>query len=669
MSRVPLPGSAIPYLPGAQIVGPVPASKILRVSVVVRRREEVNFVPSRDRALSHDEFVSTYGGIPNDFLAIREFGEEYGIRVIEERPATRTMILAGTAPQFKEAFAVTLQKAVSDSKLIRVRTEPIQIPEDLLPVVHAVLGLDSRPIASPHYCLATDAQCSSAACQALSPADIASLYNVPRSIGDPKTVAIIELGGGIAQDDLCNYFGDIGVLPPKVTSVSLLGGSNDPGVDPVADGQVMLDIEVVGTVAPSANIVVYFAPNTDEGLLAGINTAIHATPTPAVICIGWGSAEPNWSVQAMDAINGVFLDAAILGVPVCVAASAGGVVESNHGLTADFPSSAPYALSCGGSIVSASEGAIVSETVWNDPGSAAKAGGSIVFPKPRYQMDLEKPAAANARGGRRVPDVCGHAAAWKVRVNGADTVVAGTSAVAALWSGLIVGLAQNMKRRVGFLNPDLYEDSICQVGFRRISPIACDQAESNTPTMATKWNPLTGLGSPRGTALLAALSSINDRAHWLPHPPVRRPRAIGPPPTMPPPVPRSEPTAPLPPVPDPVRCPTPHVPRPPVSPEGAPPPIPDGPSPTPTTTPLPSPMTGPAGLAALERPRPVPYPSAVLATGRAPIPTPTPLAKSIPLPSGGNAVALIGITGLVSMAGMAAIGAGVAALSLALDES
>jgi kumamolisin len=61
-----------------------------------------------------------------------------------------------------------------------------------------------------------------------------------------------------------------------VTAVSVGGGRNDPdGPSRDANGEVMLDIEVAGAVAPRAKIVVYFAPNTDEGFLNALTTAIH----------------------------------------------------------------------------------------------------------------------------------------------------------------------------------------------------------------------------------------------------------------------------------------------------------------------------------------------------------------------------------------------------------
>lgn len=43
-----------------------------------------------------------------------------------------------------------------------------------------------------------------------------------------------------------------------MSPVGVDGGANLPGPDPNGDGEVTLDIEVTGAVAPKANIAVYF---------------------------------------------------------------------------------------------------------------------------------------------------------------------------------------------------------------------------------------------------------------------------------------------------------------------------------------------------------------------------------------------------------------------------
>ena len=63
---------------------------------------------------------------------------------------------------------------------------------------------------------------------------------------------------------------DLGQKAPKVTAVSVDKGKNSPGNANGADGEVMLDIEVSAAVAPGRKIVVYFAPNTDQGFIDAI---------------------------------------------------------------------------------------------------------------------------------------------------------------------------------------------------------------------------------------------------------------------------------------------------------------------------------------------------------------------------------------------------------------
>ena len=61
----------------------------------------------------------------------------------------------------------------------------------------------------------------------------------------------------------------------------------------------MLDIEVVGAAAPAAQIVVYFAPNTDQGFIDAVSTAVHdTTHKPSVVSISWGGPESSYAVQA-----------------------------------------------------------------------------------------------------------------------------------------------------------------------------------------------------------------------------------------------------------------------------------------------------------------------------------------------------------------------------------
>jgi kumamolisin len=113
----------------------------------------------------------------------------------------------------------------------------------------------------------------------------------------------------------------------------------------------VLDIELAGSVAPGAILVVYYAPNTDSGFIDAISTAVHdTTHKPSVISISYGGSESAYSTQSLQAMNQIFQDAAVLGITVCCAASDHGAQDgASDGLAhADFPAASPFVLACGG---------------------------------------------------------------------------------------------------------------------------------------------------------------------------------------------------------------------------------------------------------------------------------------------------------------------------------
>jgi kumamolisin len=347
---------------------------------------------------------------------------------------------------------------------------------------------------------------------------------------------------------------------------------------------------------------VYFSPNTTAGFLAAIQAAVHSQPQPTVISISWGSPEANWTSQAMQAFDRAFQDAANLGIPVTVAAGDGGSVDGTSGLAADFPASAPHALGCGGTQLQGNGSTITNEVTWNSGLQLGATGGGVsaFFAKPSYQSGVNVPAPTGGSGGRGVPDICGNAAAespYKVRVSGNDTVEWGTSAVAPLWAGLVARLGQNLGRPVGFLNSLIYRGQVRSTAFRDITAGNNDISGGSGPYSAQPgWDPCTGLGSPKGTALLRALQA-------------------GP---IPGPTPGPKPG----PTPGPKPGPTPG-PKPGPTPGPKPGPTP-GPKPGPPPGPSPGPGTGTTGLVSSAWVPPPPYPAYPPYTVPPPAPAPTP---------------------------------------------
>jgi kumamolisin len=528
MANNPLAGSERQPMQGARAAGKADPSELLEVSVLLRRgnadalKERVNELANRggvDGRLSREEFEQQFGAAAADIAAVRKFAAENGLSVVGEHAGRRTVVLSGTVAKFNAAFGVDLQEFKYAGGSYRGRVGSVQLPEELRDRVEAVLGLDNRPAAKPHFRVRPPLRggrrpAVAGLAASFTPLQIASLYNFPPGTGQGECVGIIELGGGERPADLSAYFSSLAVgSRPKVTVVSVDHAKNKPTGDPDGpDGEVMLDIEMVGAIAPQANIAVYFAPNTDAGFLDAITTAIHdAANKPSVISISWGGPESSWTQQAMAAFDSAFQAAATMGVTVCIASGDNGSSDGvNDGADhVDFPASSPHALACGGTSLRASGNSITNETVWNDEAQQEGSGGggvSNIFALPAWQGRLQ--VTRTAGGGataltmRGMPDVCGDAdpqTGYNVRIDGTDTVIGGTSAVAPLWAGLIARVNATNGSPVGFINATLYSN-----------PAALrDITKGNNGTFAASpgWDACTGLGSPNGVQVAALFGS------------------------------------------------------------------------------------------------------------------------------------------------------------------
>jgi kumamolisin len=483
-----------------------PSTGAATVTVYLRRRRDGPATATFDDAatprLRRDGFAATLGADGSDVDALRRFAAAQGLRVGAVHPSRRSVELHGSVADLGAAFGATLVDHRDEGGAThRVREGRLTVPSALAGVVVAVLGLDDRPQARTMF------RRAAARTTGFTPPEVAGLYDFPAGSAAGQTVGLVELGGGYETADLTTYFAGLGIPAPSVTAVGVDGAANSPGAD--ADAEVMLDIEVVGGVAPGVALAVYFAPNTDRGFVDVVTTAIHdTTNAPSVISISWGGSEDSWTAQSRDVMEQAFVDATALGVTVVVAAGDGG---STDGATdgrqhVDFPASAPHALACGGTTVQVADGALTSETVWDDGAAGGATGGGIsdAFAVPGYQSAITLPPSANAGAGpgRGVPDVSGDAdpaTGYRVRVDGTDEVIGGTSAVAPLWAGLVALCNAATGTLAGFVHPRLYA---LPAGAATRDVTA---GSNGSYSAAVGWDACSGLGSPIGTGLLAAL--------------------------------------------------------------------------------------------------------------------------------------------------------------------
>ena len=554
---VPIPASRREPVPGARRVADVPPGDELRVSIVVRRKaggqeKALQAAAGRLPGSLNDrrrQLTDQAGADQADLDRVTRWATAAGMRVVSADPATRTVMLTATAAQASAAFGVSLGRYQTRSFSYRGREGDVHLPPEIAEVAQAVLGLDNRPQAGTHLKLGSPLAPDQIPAPSVPPASllpqltadqaaaptprpdpkpmwptqVASLYAFPADAdGHGETIAIIELGGGFTPAELASYFQQANVPAPTVEAVSVGAGSNQPGVNKDDDGEVMLDIEVSGAVAPGARIAVYFGGNNDRDFHDALVTAIHDTErSPSVVSISWGSPESRWTGQARQAFDDVLVDAAALGVTVLAAAGDHGAGDRGGDGKAhtDYPASSPNMIGCGGTTLFLAADGRPQEVAWNDGNGWATGGGiSDLYGPPSWQT-VALPASLNGTGrpGRGVPDIAGNAdiaSGYMVLVGGHLGPIGGTSAVAPLYAGLVARLNQALGHPVKDLLATLYALPAADQAavFQDITtgnntvPDTDAFGPAVTGYDATSgWDACTGLGSINGTALLQRL--------------------------------------------------------------------------------------------------------------------------------------------------------------------
>ncbi|MHB2017875.1 MAG: S53 family peptidase [Candidatus Xenobia bacterium] len=422
-------------------------------------------------------------------------------------PRTNTVKLQGTALSCQKAFGVQLNTyKPKDGAAFRAYEGAVKLPRALAGNVQAVLGLSDRPVARPLHHILNKADFGGG----YSAPEVGAMYNFPKNMdGTGQTIGILEFGGGYNQADLDAYFKKLGMPTPQVSAVSIDGQQNTPGTDQNTDAEVALDIEVAGSIAPKARVVVYFAPDTEQGFADAINAAAHdTTNNPKILSLSWGSDEDStndppptgWSKAGIQAVDAAIKNAAQSGVNLFSAAGDSGSNSENGGKTdVMYPAASPWAIGVGGTeLQENSDGSRGSETAWDGSGG----GVSNLFAKPDFQANAGVPAPAQPGGGRGIPDVSANASpstGYDVIWDGQEQPIGGTSAAAPLYAGLAALLAQGAGHPLPYLNPFFYQHP---EAFNDIT-----SGSNGAFNAGPGWDPVTGLGSPDGTKLLAALQA------------------------------------------------------------------------------------------------------------------------------------------------------------------
>jgi kumamolisin len=494
------------------------------LTIYLRHRQRVRRRPGSaadlaelSRRVSHRELEAERKQVLKRSIAeVRRFAKLHRMKVLEIDYLRRRVRLGSTASAVGQAFATHLKW--SDESADSGRHYPVRkpsLPKRLGRIVHAVLGMDTRPLSLGR--LRSHAEAGGS--DGLLPTEMARLYGLDGiGRGAGQCVALIEPGGGYRDTDLAAACNAMRVPVPRIIPVEVGHGRNAPGADQKADLEVALDMQVVAGIAPEAQIAVYFTEAGAPGLVAGVCEAVHGPRVrPSVIVITWGQAEESWPPEARRALDAVLQDAVRLGITVV--ASSGDDFATDRmqdgQVHVDYPAASPYVLGCGGTLITldATRTRIVKEVVWNELRQGTGGGVSSIYPVPAFQSGTTLPVSLNdgKSRGRGVPDVAAAAAqenGYRIVVEGAEVVNSGTSAVAPLWGAFIALINARRNKTLGFVNTELYAaptlfnpitSGTNAGGFFKIGYEA--QADG-------RWNACTGLGTPKGPEIIAALSAV-----------------------------------------------------------------------------------------------------------------------------------------------------------------
>jgi subtilase family serine protease len=332
--------------------------------------------PQYQQFLSADQFAARFA--PTNAAVAKVIAGLANYGLVAQRTTATTLQVTGLPADMERAFAVSLHSYEVPAHdnvpgyTYHAPLSPATIPAEILGSVAAVVGLDSRPSLRPLYKVAslkqTKAVSPTPAGGLINPfgyltvADFASYYDVQplysRGLtGKGRTLGIVALAS-FTPSDAFAYWSALGlsVNPSRIQIVNVDGG---PGAPSDASGSIetTLDVEQSGGIAPGADIIVYQAPNTNQGFVDVFARAIEGNSAQS-LSVSWGYWEwyqnlenapvtdpiTKRAVGVTQAFHELFIRAAIQGQTLFAAAGDGGAYDINHDLGC-FPPACSITLS------------------------------------------------------------------------------------------------------------------------------------------------------------------------------------------------------------------------------------------------------------------------------------------------------------------------------------
>ena len=479
--------------------------------------------PAYRRFLTPAEFTARFGPSATDWNELVGFAKQNGFAIVGGTRDEMDLRVTGSVHAIEAAFHVKMLVFKHPTEPRTYFSPDAEPTIDMQAAVWHVSGLDNFSLPHPraHARPATAAKplTTTGACPGNSycGSDMrAAYYGGTALTGAGQSVGLLEYSG-FDMADLATYLSTSG----QTNKVPVNGVSTDglsinclytQGCD---DGEQMLDITQALGMAPGLAQLNVYVGRTDTALLSAMSVPPKGSVTGKVdaqlsCSWGWGPSDP-----ATD--DPIFKKFAAQGQSFFTAAGDSGAF--NFGSQYDvFPADDANVTVVGGTALATAGpgGSWLYESAWEAGGGGYFTPDAI--PIPAWQ--LAAVAGLNAQsspGGsttlRNSPDVSAEASWDFYTCSDQQPCVAnewgGTSFAAPMWAGYMALVnqqaSQNGLPSIGFLNPAIYaleaSNSAYAKAFHDIS------AGSNGYPAVSGFDLATGLGSPNGSGLIAALAT------------------------------------------------------------------------------------------------------------------------------------------------------------------
>jgi pseudomonalisin len=453
--------------------------------------------PRYQQWLTPEEFGERFGPAQSDVDAVTSWLESQGFQVNSVAPGRRSIDISGPVDAVERAFHTEMRHVEWNGEQHLANVRDIAIPRALVGIVKGVVSLHDFRSRTQHHGpdggapvpLANLANGS----HAMGPYDFAAIYNLTtlwnqNFDGAGQSIAIAGRSNIRPTDAVAfrNTFG-LPANPPQV----ILNGP-DPGIlNANEEFEADLDVQWSGAIAKGATVkfVVSKSSSATDGIDLSSQYIVTRNVAP-VVSVSFGACEDDigfnnifynslWQ-QAAAQGQSVFVSSGDAGSAGCAAAWG---AAATRGFGVNGLASSPYNVAVGGTQFAdttnpagywntsndahqASARSYIPETAWNEssPSSPVAGGGgfSMFWSTPSWQTGTGVPTTdpGTTNGHHRyLPDVslaaAGHDGYLVVR-NGSLYVIAGTSASAPAFAGLMAIIDHYTNRRNGNPNVRLY---------------------------------------------------------------------------------------------------------------------------------------------------------------------------------------------------------------------